>query len=192
VMGPLNQPCGTILWEAKRTKNWSDTWLGKLREDQRKAKADIALIVSNCLPKAVHTFDQVDGIWVTESRCAIPVAIALRQSLIELSAARQAREGQQTKMEMVYQYLTGPRFKQRIEAIVEKFSDMQDDLEKERRATIKQWSKREAQIRGVIEATAGMYGDLQGIAGKALDEIEGFGLPLIEDQGPAQDDDLAA
>jgi hypothetical protein len=192
VMGPLNQPCGTILWEAKRTKNWSETWLGKLREDQRKAKADIALIVSNCLPKGVHTFDQVDGIWVTEARCAIPVAIALRQSLIELSAARQAREGQQTKMEMVYQYLTGPRFKQRIEAIVEKFSDMQDDLDKERRATIKQWSKREAQIRGVIEATAGMYGDLQGIAGKALDEIEGFGLPLLEDQGRAVDDDLAA
>src|SRR5207247_8188575 len=95
VVGPLGQPCGTILWESKRTKNWSDTWLPKLREDQRKAKADIALIVSNSLPKGVNTFDHVDGIWVTEARCAIPVAIALRQSLIELSAARQAREGQQ-------------------------------------------------------------------------------------------------
>jgi hypothetical protein len=192
VMGPLNQHCGSILWEAKRTKNWSDTWPAKLREDQRKAKADVALIVSNSLPKGVHTFDHVEGIWVSETRCAIPVAIALRQSLIELSAARQAHEGQQTKMEMVYRYLTGPLFKQRIEAIVEKFSDMQDDLDRERRTMTKLWSKREAQIRSVIEATAGMYGDLQGIAGKALEEIEGFGLPLIENQGSAPGDDLSA
>ena len=104
------------------------------------------------------------------SRCAIPVAIALRQSLIEIAAAHQAREGQQTKMEMVYQYLTGPRFRQRIEAIVEKFSDMQGDLDKERRAMTGQWAKRETQIRGVIEATAGMYGDLQGIKPRSNSE----------------------
>jgi hypothetical protein len=69
VINPLNQPCGTILWESKRTKNWVDGWLAKLRDDQRKAKADLALIVSNALPKGVHTFDHVDGIWVTETRC---------------------------------------------------------------------------------------------------------------------------
>lgn len=112
--------------------------------------------------------------------CAIPVAIALRQSLISLSAARQAGEGQQTKMELVYQYLTGPRFRHRIEAIVEKFSDMQSDLEKERKATVRLWAKREAQIRGVIESTVGMYGDLQGIAGKSLQEIDGLDLQLLE------------
>jgi hypothetical protein len=122
VIGPLDQHCGTILWESKRTKNWTDTWLAKLREDQRKAKADIALIISNALPKGVHTFNHVDGIWVTESRCAIPVAMALRQSLIEIAAVRQAGEGQHTKMEIMYRYLTGPRFRQRLEAIVEKFS----------------------------------------------------------------------
>jgi hypothetical protein len=182
VIGPLNHHCGTILWESKRTKNWTDTWLAKLREDQRKAKADIALIVSNTLPRGVHTFDHVDGIWVTESRCAIPVAIALRQSLIEIAAVRQASVGQRTKMEIMYQYLTGPRFRQRLEAIVEKFSDMQEDLEKERKAMTRLWAKREEQIRGVIEATAGMYGDLQGIAGQALKEIEGIALPLNEDK----------
>ena len=84
----------------------------------------------------------------------------------------QAGEGQQTKMEMVYQYLTGPRFRHRIEAIVEKFSDMQADLEKERKTMTRSWAKREAQIRGVIESTVGMYGDLQGIAGRALPEID--------------------
>jgi hypothetical protein len=190
VYGPTNQLCGTILWESKRTKNWSELWLSKLRDDQRKAKADVALIVSNTLPRGVHTFDYVDGVWVTEARCAIPVAIALRQSLMELSATRQAREGQQTKMELIYQYLTGPHFRQRIEAIVEKFADMQEDLDKERRAMTRLWAKREGQIRGVLEATAGMYGDLQGIAGKALDEIEGISLPLIEQHD--DDDEIAA
>lgn len=192
VMNSINQPCGTILWESKRTKNWTDGWLTKLRDDQRKAKADVALIVTNALPKGVHSFDHVDGIWVTETRCAIPVAIALRQSLIELAAARQAGEGQQTKMELVYQYLTGPRFRQRIEAIVEKFSEMQTDLDKERRSMMRTWAKRETQIRGVIEATAGMYGDLQGIAGKALEEIEGMALPMLEDQSAEDDDSQAA
>jgi hypothetical protein len=183
VIGPLDQHCGAILWESKRTKHWTDAWLPKLREDQRKAKADIALIISNALPKGVHTFDHVDGVWITESRCAIPLAMALRQSLIEIAATRQAGEGQHTKMEIMYQYLTGPRFRQRLEAIVEKFSDMQDDLDRERKAMTRLWAKREEQIRGVIEATAGMYGDLQGIAGKALKEIDGIALPLLEDGG---------
>jgi TPR repeat protein len=110
VIGPLGQLCGTILWESKRTKNWSDGWLPKLRDDQRAAKAEIALLVTQVLPKGVEAFDFIDGVWVTESRCAIPVAIALRQSLVELATARQAGEGQKTKMELVYQYLTGPRF----------------------------------------------------------------------------------
>jgi hypothetical protein len=179
VNSPQGQHCGTILWESKRTKNWSDTWLPKLRDDQRTAKAEIALIVSNALPKGVEAFDFIEGVWVTESRCAIPVAMALRQSLIDLSAARHAGEGQQTKMELVYQYLTGSGFRHRIEAIVEKFSDMQSDLDRERKTMTRLWAKREEQIRGVIESTAGMYGDLQGIAGKTLLEIDGLDIPLL-------------
>lgn len=180
VIGLQNQPCGTILWESKRTKNWSDAWLSKLREDQRTANAEIALLVTSALPKGVVAFDLIDGVWVAESRCALPVAIALRQSLVELALARDAGEGQKTKMELVYQYLTGPRFRHRVEAIVEKFSDMQADLERERKTMTRLWAKRETQIRGVIESTIGMYGDLQGIAGRTLQEIEGLDLLLIE------------
>jgi hypothetical protein len=187
VLGVSGQPCGTILWESKRTKNWSDGWLAKLRDDQRSAKAELALLISNALPKGVTAFDQVDGVWVAEHRCAIPVAIALRQSLIEIAKVRQAGDGQQTKMELVYEYLTGPRFRHRIEAIVEKFSDMQSDLDKERKATTRLWAKREAQIRGVVEATVGMYGDLQGIAGKALQEIDALSPPALE--GPEYDNE---
>ena len=179
VIGPLGQHCGTILWESKRTKNWSDGWLPKLRDDQRAAKAEIALLVTQVLPKGVEAFDYIDGVWVTESRCAIPVAIALRQSLIELASARQAGEGQLTKMELVYQYLTGPRFRHRVEAIVEKFEDMQADLERERKTMTRLWAKREEQIKGVIETTVGMYGDLQGIAGRTMQEIEGLETRLL-------------
>lgn len=143
-VGPVGQPCGTILWESKRTKNWSDGWLTKLRGDQRAAKAEIALIDSEALPKGVATFDLIDGIWVAHPRFAIPVAVVLRQSLIELAASRVSQEGQATKMEMVYQYLTGPRFRHRVEAIVEKFSDIQDDLNKEKKATTRLWANRES------------------------------------------------
>jgi hypothetical protein len=172
-------PCGTILWESKRTKNWSDGWLPKLRGDQRAAKAEIAILVSLALPKEVETFSLVDGVWVAHPRIALPVAMVLRQSLIEVTAARQAGEGQETKMERVYDYLTGPRFRLRVEAIVEAFSTMQDDLDKERRAITRQWAKRGEQIDRVMQATVGMYGDLQGIAGKTLQEIEGLELKAL-------------
>ena len=190
VIGPLGQQCGTILWESKRTKNWSDGWLPKLREDQRAAKAEIAVIVSQVLPKDVETFGLVDQVWVAHPKLALPVAIALRQTLIEIAGARQASEGQQTKMEMVYQYLTGPRFRHRIQAIVEAFSSMREDLDRERKAITKQWSKREEQIDRVMQATVGMYGDLQGIAGKTLQEIEGLEFQGLLDFNADEDKPL--
>jgi hypothetical protein len=171
--------CGCILWESKRTRNWSDGWLSKLREDQRSAKAEVCVLVSQALPKGVESFDLVDGVWITSPRVAIPVAIMLRQALLQISQTRALSEGQQTKTEMVYQYLTGPRFRHRVEAIVEAFSNMQDDLDKERKVIMKQWAKRQEQIERVMGATVGMYGDLQGIAGKSLQEIEGLELTAI-------------
>lgn len=174
VFGPANQICGTILWESKRTKNWSDAWLPKLREDQRAAKAEIAVIISQALPKDIETFGFIDGVWVADPKVALPVAMSLRHTLIEVACTRQASEGQQTKMEMVYGYLTGPRFRQRVQAIVEAFSSMRDDLDREKKAITRQWAKREEQIDRVMNATVGMYGDLQGIAGKTLQEIEGL------------------
>jgi hypothetical protein len=183
VMGPAG-PCGTILWESKRTKNWSDAWLAKLRDDQRCAKAEIALIVSQALPKNVETFNVIDGVWVTSYRCAIPVAMALRHCLLEVAAARQSHKGQHTKMELIYRYLTGPRFRQRVQAIVEKFSEMHEDLQRERKTMTRLWAKREEQIRCVIEATAGMYGDIQGIAGAAVQEIEGLQVDALPMEAP--------
>lgn len=182
VVSQSGQPSGTILWESKRTKNWSDSWLVKLREDQRAAKAEISVLVSQVLPKGVEAFDVIDGVWVASPRAALPVATVLRHTLLQVSMARQVSEGQQTKTELVYQYLTGPRFRQRVEAIVEAFSTMQEDLDKERKAIMKQWAKREEQIERVMGATVGMYGDLQGIAGKSLQEIEGLEFPALESE----------
>ncbi|HEY1986009.1 MAG TPA: DUF2130 domain-containing protein [Terracidiphilus sp.] len=171
--------CGKILWESKRTKTWQDPWLQKLRADQRTAGADLSVIVSQALPKGVRHFDFMDGIWVTSLECSLPIAVALRQALIELANARRAGEGRETKVQQVYSYLTGPRFRQWVEVIVEKFNDMHEDLDKERKVMTKQWSKREEQIRSVIDATAHMYGDLQGIAGRSLDEIDALGGSLL-------------
>jgi hypothetical protein len=182
VVSNTGQQCGVILWESKRTKNWSDGWLTKLRDDQRTAKAEISVLVSQVLPKGVEAFDVIDGVWVTSPRAALPVATALRHTLLQVNMVRQASEGQQTKTEMVYQYLTGPQFRHRVEAIVEAFSSMKDDLDKERKVIMKQWAKREGQIERVMNSTVGMYGDLQGIAGKSLQEIEG--LSLVALSGP--------
>ena len=179
VCSQLGGVCGTIIWESKRTKHWNAEWLVKLRDDQRTAKADVAVIVSQTLPKEVEAFDVLDGVWVVHPRVILPVAAMLRQSLVQISMVRQSAIGQQSKAEMVYQYLTGPHFKQRVEAIVEAFSSMQKDLEQERKVIMRQWAKRSKQIEHVVDATVGMYGDLQGIAGQSLQEIEGLGLDAL-------------
>jgi hypothetical protein len=179
---------GTILWESKRTKNWSNGWLSKLRDDQRTAKAEISVLISQALPDGVETFELIDGVWVAHPRVITPIAMMLRNTLIEVNNARLTNEGQQTKAEMVYQYLTGPRYRQRVEAIVEAFSSMQEDLDKERKVITKQWAKRQEQIERVMGSTVGMYGDLQGIAGKSIQEIEGLELPALGAGTPGSED----
>jgi hypothetical protein len=177
INGQLDAPAGVILWELKNTKNWSDTWLPKLRDNKRAAKADVALIISTALPKGVETFDLVDGVYVAHPRCAVPVALTLRQGLLEIANARATQAGQQSKAEQVYQYLTGSRFKQRIEAVVERFKDMREDIDKERKFMVKAWAKREAQVSAMIESTVGMVGDLHGIMGQAMPEIPAIDEP---------------
>lgn len=182
--------CGSILWETKRTRNWSDGWLLKLKTDQRAAQADVSIIVSEALPKDVQSFGLVDGVWVTSMKCALPVAVALRETLLSVAGAKLASEGQQTKMEMIYEYLTGPRFRHRVEAIIEQLDLMQADLNRERKTMQKLWSKREQQLRVMGGATAGMYGDLQGIAGNSIKEIDAFDIELLAGPTDTTDEDV--
>ena len=170
---------GTIIWESKRTKNWSNEWLPKLRDDQRAAKAEFAVLVSVELPKGITTFGLVDNVWVCSMNCVVPLATALRETLLRTAQARQASDGQQGKMELLYSYLAGPEFRQRLEGIAETFENLRQDLEREKRAMQSIWSKREKQLERAVVSASGLHGDLQGIIGAGLEGIEYFALESI-------------
>lgn len=169
--------CGKILWETKRTKNWSDSWIQKLKDDQRDAKADLAILASESLPKGLQHFRLMSGVWVTDILSAVSLALALRVVLIQVARERVTQVGKKEKMELAYNYLTGQEFRNRVEAIVESFTAMKMDLEAERRAMLKIWAKREKQMERVISNAAGMHGDLQEIAGSSLPAIKMLELP---------------
>lgn len=179
VRAPGGALAGSVLWEIKRTRAWSDAWLPKLRADQRSVNADLAIIVTETLPKGIDYFDEKDRVCITSTSCVVPVAAQLRERLICIAAARRTSEGQVTKQEMLYEYLTGPRFAHRVRAIVEHFTEMEEDLRREQRLMNKQWAKREQQIRSIMQTTAGMYGDVQGIAGQSVQEVEGLSIDLL-------------
>lgn len=172
VVNLAGQTCGTIMWETKRTKSWNEGWVAKLKDDQREMKAEVAVIVSEVLPKGVNSFTQIDGVWVTSPVFAASLAEILRATLIQVFQAILSSTNREEKMELLYTYLSGPSFRQKIEAIVEAFAAMKEDLDKEKRAIVRMWAKREKQIEKVIMNTAGMYGDMQGIIGSSLPEIK--------------------
>jgi hypothetical protein len=137
---------GTIIWESKRTKAWDSKWIDKLKQDQIDAKSDIAILMTAVLPKGIDNFSCIDGVWVTDFACAVGLAAALRQGLIEVARTKIASQGKNIKMEMLYDYLSGPEFRQKIVGILETFDSMKSDLDKEKRAMEKLWKQREKQI----------------------------------------------
>jgi len=171
--------CGTILWEAKRAANWSADWPTKLKDDQREAKADLAVIVTTCPPAGLRGIGQVDGIWACETPFAIAIATALRQGLVATANLRLQQTNSADKMAMLYEHLCSVPFRQNIEAIVESFKGLKDQLDAEKRAFAKQWKEREFQLEKAITHTAALYGGIQGIAGReALPEIRSLALPM--------------
>ncbi len=169
VVDKLGRITGTILWESKNAK-WTDGWISKLKEDGRQAKADILVIASVNLPADKKSYK--DGVWITSINNFLDLAWALRFSLISTYHERVSNEGKDEKMKVLYQYLTGTEFKNRVEGIIESFSNLQNELEKEKRYFNVKWARQEKEIRKVIDHTHGMYGDLQGVIGKSLPEIE--------------------
>ncbi|HAS80884.1 MAG: hypothetical protein UR25_C0004G0019 [Candidatus Nomurabacteria bacterium GW2011_GWE1_32_28] len=162
--------CGQIVWESKKTKAWSEGWIQKLKDDQRIMKAEIAVIVSITLPGDIKGFGFRDGVWICDIKLATALATALRVNLESVTREKTMSVGKNDKMEILYTYLTGVEFKQRVEAIVEAFTGMDNGLKKERLAYEKIWSEREKQIKKVITNTVGMYGDLSGLV--ALPQIK--------------------
>jgi len=171
--------CGTIVWETKRTKNWSNSWIPKLKDDKLKVNAEIGAILTQALPDGIKNFGHLEGIWVTDYYSLYGVATALRMHLIQINNERVIQTGKEGKKEILYNYLSGQEFRQKVTAIAESFIQMQHDLEKEKRAMQRIWAKREKQIERVFENTSRIYGDLEGIIGKPIFQIEGYDLEAL-------------
>ena len=154
---------GAILWECKNARNWSDGWIAKLKTDQRSLRADVAVLVTASLPKDCRRFTMIDGVLVTDFACAGALAAVMRSNLLELAQARHAALQKHDTLELLYRYLSGLEFRQRVEAVVEAFTAMRADLEQERRAAERAWSRRAKQIDAVTFNVSGLYGDLQGM-----------------------------
>lgn len=163
--------CGVILWELKNAK-WNKEWIDKLKNDQREIKADLAVLISEIMPDDIKVAAYKDGIWISSRGFIIGIAMALRANVIQAYHIRKSVQGKNLKMEVLYNYLSGVEFKQRVEAIVDAFTNMQEELEKERRLFTAKWARQEKYIRQVIDNTHGMHGDLKGIMGATLPEIK--------------------
>lgn len=169
--------CGKILWEMKNTKTWSELWVDKLKGDQRSAVADYAVLISEALPQEIDSARFYKNIWVTKRSFVIGLACALRLNLIQISMAKRAVEGKKGKSDLLFSYLSGTEFRLRVEAIIDAFTNMQVEIEKEKRYFSNKWARDEKNIRQVIDNTYGMHGDLKGIMGNVLPQIKG-----LEDQ----------
>jgi hypothetical protein len=189
VIGNGGSVCGKIVFESKRTREFSPQWLPKLRADQRAAGAQFAILVSSILPKGVADFDLVEGVWVTSLRCVRPLALALRQVLTEISVAKLAVEERDGESARVHEYVTGLRFQQRISSLVEAVMAQTRDDEAERRAFHRQFSRRETRRETMVVQLAGLLGDLGGLT-NSLPEISGFAPALL--QGSDSDEELPA
>ncbi|MEO7904197.1 MAG: DUF2130 domain-containing protein [Candidatus Saccharimonadales bacterium] len=163
--------CGILLWETKNGK-WQPAWVAKFKADVRAANANIGVIVSQEMPADMGDMKHLEAnIWVVKPRLAPVLAAALRTTILQVDAANKMNAGKDSKMEALYQFLVGPEFRHRVEAIVENYSTLQNEIEKEKRAAALRWAHQEKAIRAVIDNTIGMYGDLQGITARALPAI---------------------
>jgi hypothetical protein len=180
VIDPRGGKIGAILWECKNTRNWSDGWIAKLKQDQRSLHADVAVLVTATLPKGCTRFALIESVLVTDFACAAGLAAVLRANLCQLAQTRRAAISKEESLELLHRYLSGVEFRHRVEAVVEAFTAMRHDLDHERRAAERQWARRSRQIDAVTFNVSGMYGDLQGLV-PALPSIALLELPEAEE-----------
>lgn len=176
IVNPLQQICGKIIYESKRTKAFSDNWIEKLKEDQREQQSDLAVIVTETYPKDMTHFFRKDGVWICSYQEVEGITFVLRELLLQTHSIKSAQENKGDKMELLYHYLTSEDFRHRVEAIVEGFSEMKSEMDKEKRAMERIWKEREKQLEKVIHNTIDMYGSIRGIAGNAIGTIQALEL----------------
>lgn len=191
VKSPMGTVCGVILWESKRTKAWTDEWLMKLKDDLRAEKADLPVIVSTSLPKeAENGFGLKEGVWVVSYSLFLPVAIILRKSLFDVARQKALSANQGKKADLLYEFITGNEFKQQVEAIVEVYQEMNEQISKEKIAFEKIWKNREGQLKRLITSTINIYGSAQGLVGKSMPQIKGLDLLEIEEGNSKQENQM--
>ena len=176
------QNCGTIYYESKRTKEFQPGWIEKFKADIREKGADIGILVTSVLPKDMKRMGQKEGIWICTYEEFKALSAILREQVIHVSHAMRSQENRSDKMGLLYNYLTSNEFKMQIEAIVEGFTQMQEDLQKEKNAMARIWKQREKQIMKVLDNTTAMYGSIRGIAGNAIGHIDALELPYFDDE----------
>jgi hypothetical protein len=164
--------CGRVLYESKRTKSFNKEWISKLKEDMRLKQAGIGVIVTEELPKELTRFGLVDGIWVCSFSEFKSVSLLMRHTMIRIGEVISSQDNKGDKMKLLYEYLTGNEFRQRVDAIREAFEQMNNDLQKEKAQAIANFAKREKQISKVMENTVALYGEVRGIAGSAVQTIK--------------------
>lgn len=182
------QNCGSIYYESKRTKAFQPAWIEKFKNDIRTKKANIGVLVTEVMPAGMDRMGMRDGIWICTYEEFKGLSAVLRQSLIQISQAVQAQENKGDKMSMLYDFLTSNEFRLQIEGIVEGFTQMQGDLDAEKRAMQRIWKQREKQIEKVVHNTLGMYGSIRGIAGNAVQTVRALELDFVEggDEDPKE------
>lgn len=172
VRNNLAQPCGKIIYESKRTKAFTHEWIDKLKADMRATQADIAVIVTEVLPKDMDHFGMKEGVWICKFSDIKPLAFLLRDGLVRIHSALASQENKGDKMQLLYNYLTGNEFKQQIEAIVEGFVSLKDGITREKIQMEKIWKEREKQLEKVLLNTTHFYGSVKGIAGNSIGDIK--------------------
>lgn len=180
VVNHAQQPCGSIVYESKRTKNFGGDWIEKLKQDQVTCKADIAVLVTETMPNDLERFGLKDGVWVCGFHEVKSVSMALRQQLISIQSVKSAEENKGDKMELLYSYLTSSEFAQNVSRIIDNYDAMEQQLRREKRAMEKLWKEREKQIWVVQENIASLFGAIKGIAGTELENIPALSLSAEE------------
>lgn len=165
--------CGKLVWESKRAENWSNNWIAKLKDDQQAANAELAVLVTTAFPvDTPEPFIYHEDVWVVRPFAIRPVAEALRMTLLEKHKQRVVNEGRNEKVEALYDYLCSPQFAQKIRGVIDAYSAMKTDLDKERAAMERLWKKREMQLQRITTNMLGLSGELQGIAENALPHLD--------------------
>lgn len=177
----LGNTCGTIYYESKRTKAFQPSWIEKFKEDIRLKGANIGVLVTEVLPGDMKRGGLKDGIWICTFEEFKAYSLILRENLIAVATAVSSQENKGDKMHMLYDFLTGSEFRMQVEAIVEGFTQMQDDISKERRAMESSWKRREKQIQKVLLNTNHMYSSIKGIAGNSVQDVKALEFSSVEE-----------